>query len=195
MLCHHGLFWDFHPRAIGPAMKRRLRSLFDADISLAGLPPAARRPPRGRQQRADLRGARPGAGRAASPSTRAARSASSAARPRGSPFAELRERCAAAFGQEPVRLGRAGPSSSTASAIVSGGGARATSAEAIALGLDAFLTGEPAEHVMADARENGVHFIAGGHYATERFGVRRLGELVAERFGVEHRFVDMPNPI
>jgi putative NIF3 family GTP cyclohydrolase 1 type 2 len=49
--------------------------------------------------------------------------------------------------------------------------------------------------VMADARENGVHFIAGGHYATERFGIRRLGELVAERFGVEHRFVEIPNPI
>jgi putative NIF3 family GTP cyclohydrolase 1 type 2 len=68
-------------------------------------------------------------------------------------------------------------------------------AEAIARGLDAFLTGEPAEHVMAEARESGVHFIAGGHYATEVFGIRRLGELVAERFGVEHRFVDIPNPI
>ena len=77
--------------------------------------------------------------------------------------------------------------------IVSGGAASSL-AEAIALGLDAFLTGEPAEHVMADARENGVHFIAGGHYATETFGVRRLGELVAERFGVEHRFIDAPNP-
>lgn len=67
--------------------------------------------------------------------------------------------------------------------------------EAIALDLDAFLTGEAEEHVMADARESGVHFIAGGHYAAEVFGVRRLGEVVAERFGVEHRFVDIPNPI
>ena len=48
---------------------------------------------------------------------------------------------------------------------------------------------------LAWARENGIHFIAGGHYATETFGVRRLGELVAERFGVEHRFIDAPNPI
>ena len=36
VLCHHGVFWDFHSRAIGPAMKERLRILFDADISLAG---------------------------------------------------------------------------------------------------------------------------------------------------------------
>ena len=48
---------------------------------------------------------------------------------------------------------------------------------------------------MADAREAGMHFIAGGHYATETFGVRRLGDLLAERFGVEHDFVDIPNPI
>jgi putative NIF3 family GTP cyclohydrolase 1 type 2 len=67
--------------------------------------------------------------------------------------------------------------------------------EAIEKGLDGLLTGEPAEHVMADAREAGVHFVAGGHYATETFGVRRLGDLLAERFGVEHRFVDVPNPI
>jgi putative NIF3 family GTP cyclohydrolase 1 type 2 len=78
--------------------------------------------------------------------------------------------------------------------IVSGGGSSLLQA-AIDAGLDAFLTGEPTERVMADAREGGIHFIAAGHYATETFGVRRLGELVAERFGVEHRFIDVPNPI
>ena len=49
--------------------------------------------------------------------------------------------------------------------------------EAVDAGLDAFLTGEPREHVMADARESGIHFIAAGHYATETFGIRALGEL------------------
>jgi putative NIF3 family GTP cyclohydrolase 1 type 2 len=48
---------------------------------------------------------------------------------------------------------------------------------------------------MAEARECGVHFIAAGHYATETFGIRRLGELVAERFAIEHRFIDVPNPV
>ena len=50
--------------------------------------------------------------------------------------------------------------------IVSGG-AESSLGEAIERGLDAFLTGELAEHVMAEAREGGVHFIGGGHYATE----------------------------
>jgi putative NIF3 family GTP cyclohydrolase 1 type 2 len=62
-------------------------------------------------------------------------------------------------------------------------------------GYDAFVTGEPKENVMADAREGGIHFIAAGHYATETFGVRRLGDLLAERFGVEHVWVDIPNPV
>ena len=48
---------------------------------------------------------------------------------------------------------------------------------------------------MGEAREYGVHFLAGGHYATETFGIRRLGELVSERFSIGHEFVDVPNPI
>jgi putative NIF3 family GTP cyclohydrolase 1 type 2 len=57
------------------------------------------------------------------------------------------------------------------------------------------LTGEPREHVMADAREAGIHFIAAGHYATETFGVRALGERLEREFGLEHIFVDVPNPV
>ena len=48
---------------------------------------------------------------------------------------------------------------------------------------------------MADAREAGIHFIAAGHYATETFGIRRLGERVAERFGTEHEFIEVENPV
>ena len=78
--------------------------------------------------------------------------------------------------------------------MVTGAGASQLG-EAVAAGVDALVTGEPAEHAMADAHEGAVHFIAAGHYATETFGVRRLGEMVAERFGVEHEFIDVPNPI
>ena len=40
-----------------------------------------------------------------------------------------------------------------------------------------------------------MHFVAGGHYATETLGIRRLGDLLAEHFGVKHLFIDIPNPI
>ena len=88
----------------------------------------------------------------------------------------------------------AGPELVHSVGIVSGAAA-SSFGEAIALGLDAFLTGEPAEHVMADARESGTHFIAAGHYATETFGVRALGDLLADQFGVDHVFVDLSNPV
>ena len=48
---------------------------------------------------------------------------------------------------------------------------------------------------MLEAREAGIHFIAGSHYGTETFGVKRLGELLADRFGVRHEFIDLPNPV
>jgi dinuclear metal center YbgI/SA1388 family protein len=192
VVAHHGLFWDFHPRAITPAMKERLRILFDNDIALAGYHlPLDAHPEVGNNALicAALgldRGERFGEhrGRAIGFVGRSAE---------GVPFEELRSRCLAAFGREPFTWDT-GPEVVHSVGIVSGGAA-SSFGEAIARGLDAFLTGEPAEHVMADARESGTHFIAAGHYATETFGVRRLGELVAERFGVEHRFIEAPNPI
>ena len=96
-------------------------------------------------------------------------------------------------GREPLVF-EAGPAEVRSIAIVSGGGAGYVH-EAVASGLDALLTGEPAEHAMADAREGGLHFIAAGHYATETFGIRRLGELVAAEFQVEHEFIEIPNPV
>lgn len=111
--------------------------------------------------------------------------------PLGEP--ELRERLAASTGQEPLSFA-SGPPEIRRVGIVTGGGTFALG-EAAAIGLDALVTGEPAENAMSDAAELGLHFLAGGHYATERAGVIRLGELVAERFGVEHSFVDVPNPV
>jgi dinuclear metal center YbgI/SA1388 family protein len=192
VLSHHGLFWDFHPRAIGPAMKERLRILFDADVSLAAyhLPLDAHPEVGNNAIICDLLGlerSEPFAQHRGQAVGFVGRSAE------GIPFGELRRRCAQAFGQEPF-VWDAGPETVRSVGVVSGG-AQGHFHEAIAQGLDAFLTGETAEHVMAEAREAGVHFIAGGHYATETFGVRRLGDLVAEKFGVAHRFVDIPNPI
>ena len=66
---------------------------------------------------------------------------------------------------------------------------------AVALGVDAFLTGEISEQNVHVAQETGVAFIAAGHHATERYGVQALGEHLAAHCGVEHRFFDMDNPV
>jgi dinuclear metal center YbgI/SA1388 family protein len=88
----------------------------------------------------------------------------------------------------------AGPDVIERMAIVSGSAAGETLAAARA-GADCFLTGEPKEAAMSDAREAGIHFLAAGHYATEVFGVRALGDRIAARFGIEHEFADIPNPV
>jgi putative NIF3 family GTP cyclohydrolase 1 type 2 len=107
--------------------------------------------------------------------------------------ADLVRRIAEATGREPLVFDY-GPPEVRSIGIVTGGGAGDLGA-AIAAGLDAFLTGEPSEPAMAEAKEGGIHFIAAGHYATETFGIARLGDLVAKRFDVEHEFIDIPNPV
>jgi dinuclear metal center YbgI/SA1388 family protein len=106
---------------------------------------------------------------------------------------ELFARVRAACGQQPqVFLG--GPDVIASVGIVTGG-APAGFDEAVASGLDAYITGEAREWVMHRAEEDGVHFVAAGHYATERFGVRSLGEFLGKRFDLDVRFFDIPNPV
>jgi dinuclear metal center YbgI/SA1388 family protein len=193
VLCHHGMLWDKAPRTITPAQKRRLQALFESDLSLVAYHlPLDAHPEVGNNAlicaALGLKRAEPFADHRGRPLGWVGRTGAP-----GIPATELVARCARAFGRDPLAFAE-GPAAVHSVGVVSGGGAGSLG-EAVARGLDAFVTGEPSEPAMADAREGGVHFVAGGHYATEIFGVRRLGELLAERFGVEHRFVDIPNPV
>jgi dinuclear metal center YbgI/SA1388 family protein len=67
--------------------------------------------------------------------------------------------------------------------------------DAVRLGVDAYISGEISEQTVHLARETGVAYIAAGHHATERYGIRALGEHVAARFNLEHHFVDIANPV
>ncbi len=62
-------------------------------------------------------------------------------------------------------------------------------------GVDAFITGEVSEQTIHVSREMGIHFFAAGHHATERYGVKALGEHLAEKLDIEVEFVDIDNPI
>lgn len=75
------------------------------------------------------------------------------------------------------------------------GGAQNYFEQAVALGVDVFLTGEISEQNVHVARETGVAFIAAGHHATERYGVQALGEYLAQQWKIEHRFIDIDNPV
>jgi dinuclear metal center YbgI/SA1388 family protein len=193
LVVHHGLFWGSGPTAIDAAMKRRLAPLFQADMSLAAYHlPLDAHPQVGNNallaQALKAQATQPFALHEGEPIGVLADFG-----PDGIAAEDLFARVAEVTGREPLVFD-AGPAQVRRLAIVTGAGASYLE-EAIALGADAFLTGEPAERVMAQAREAQVHFVAAGHYATETLGVRRLGERLSERFEVEHVFLDVPNPV
>lgn len=107
--------------------------------------------------------------------------------------AGLVERCGELFGQPPTLVG-SGPAEISTVGMVSGGG-ESVLYQAIQLGLDAYITGEIKEWVMNVAREAGIHYLAAGHYATERLGILALGDHLAESFDLKVEFVDVPNPV
>jgi dinuclear metal center YbgI/SA1388 family protein len=193
VLTHHGLLWGSEATLLSTPMAARLRALLCAGVSLVAyhLPLDAHPEIGNNALLRDALGLTPDE----RPFGEAKGSAVGLIGRSAEPIdlAELRRRLAEAVGREPLVFD-AGPQRISSVGIVSGGGGFAIH-EAGPLGLDALITGEPTEPVMGEAREYGVHFLAGGHYATETFGIRRLGELVAERFALDQEFIDVPNPI
>jgi dinuclear metal center YbgI/SA1388 family protein len=193
IIVHHGIFWGSEPKSIDTSMKYRLKLLFDHDISLAAYHlPLDAHPQVGNNA---LIARALGADKLEPFAIHEGESIGFIATfPRTGVDAKTLFAQVAELSKRTPLVFDAGPTHVRRIAIVSGAGADYLT-DAIAAGADAFLTGEPAERVMTQAREAQVHFIAAGHYATETFGVKRLGEHLSERFGVEHMFIDIPNPV
>jgi dinuclear metal center YbgI/SA1388 family protein len=195
LLTHHGLFWRPGAMALSQHMRDRIASLTAADLTLASwhLP---------------LDG-----------NTTFGNNALIAGHlglePTNTPFAlvdgvpigvlahvsaggtrrlsDLVESLQSATGQTPLVL-EGGPSQIRTVAICSGGGGRYLE-DAKTLGADVLVTGEPEEPAWALARELSISLVAGGHNATETFGIRALGEHLANAFHVTHTFIPENNPV
>lgn len=94
--------------------------------------------------------------------------------------------------QGPVHVLPGGPDEIRRVAVVTGGGASFIQ-EAVAAGVDAFVTGEGPHHSYVDAMELGINVFYGGHYATETFGVRALAARLEARFDLAWTFLDFPS--
>jgi dinuclear metal center YbgI/SA1388 family protein len=193
VLVHHGLLWGGELEPFSAPMAARLRTVLCAEASLAAyhLPLDAHAEIGNNALLRERLGLKPDErpfGEA-----KGSHIGTVGRAPESLTIAELSARVSDATGREPLVFD-AGPERISQVGIATGAGGFAIH-EAGPMGLDALVIGEPSEPVMGEAREYGVHLVAAGHYATETFGIRRLGELVAERFGVEHEFVDVPNPI
>ena len=78
--------------------------------------------------------------------------------------------------------------------IISGGAQKEVN-QAVLANLNIYITGEASEFVMHLAKEEKIHFVAAGHYATERFGIIALGNHLSVKFNLNVEFVDIPNPV
>jgi dinuclear metal center YbgI/SA1388 family protein len=187
IVVHHGLFWDRDPRAIDEALKRRLKALFDADMTLAAYHLALDAHPEIGNNALLARelGVKP--------------ERQFAGLGFGGPLAEpvdiegFATRAQQVLGAEPMVFDH-GPGLIETAAVVTGGAGRYL-ADAARDGYDLFLTGEAEEGSLQASKELGIHFVAGGHYATERIGIKALADKLAERFDLESQFVELPNPV
>lgn len=75
------------------------------------------------------------------------------------------------------------------------GAAQGYMEQAIASGVDLYISGEISEQTTHQSIESGVAYISAGHHATERYGVQALGCHLAQKFNLEHQFIDIHNPV
>jgi dinuclear metal center YbgI/SA1388 family protein len=186
VIVHHGLFWRNEPLVVDARLRGRLEALFRGNVSLLAYHLAL--------------DAHPTLGNNAQLAARIE------AVPDG-PFAgvglsctvgpltieELTGRVGAAVAREPLVL-PFGPPEIRRIAI-STGAAGYDLIRAAHEGFDALLTGEPEEPSYATARELGIHLVAAGHHATERYGVQALAAALSERFALQWHYVEADNPV
>jgi len=186
VLVHHGLFWRNEPLVVDRRQRGRLEALFRANASLLAYHLAL--------------DAHPTLGNAAQ---LAARIGARAEGPFGSfglacaldglSVGELAARVKDSVDREPIVFA-CGPDLIERLAV-SPGAAGYDLIRAAHEGFDALLTGEPEEPNLATAQELGIHLIAAGHHATERFGVQALAAHLAETFAIEWRYLEVENPV
>lgn len=192
ILVHHGYFWKGEEQAVTGMKKRRLQSLLAHDINLLAYHlPLDVHPELGNNAQLgkllDMTIERPlepwnkncvaVKGKLNTPMT----------------AADFAAHVATVLGRKPL-LNQAGDHLIRTIAWCTGGGQSYIDLAA-SQGVDAYLTGEASEQTIHSSNEQGIHFIAAGHHATERYGVKALGEYLASQYGLDVEFVDIENPV
>jgi dinuclear metal center YbgI/SA1388 family protein len=207
VLVHHGFFWKNEPVTITGMKRRRIRTLLAHDISLLAyhLPLDAHstlgnNAELGRRLDFTVDGCADG--------ELGEGLLWLGAPPAGLDARGLAEHVGRRLAREPLLIEAPGveaPGVEAPGVEVSGGGeirrvawctggAQDMITSAWEAGADAFISGEISERTTHLARELGIHYLAAGHHATERYGVQALGAWLAAEFAIEHRFVDIDNP-
>ncbi|WP_374476176.1 Nif3-like dinuclear metal center hexameric protein [Zoogloea sp.] len=189
VLVHHGYFWRGEDACITGLRRKRLGTLLRSDINLFAyhLPLDAHPELGNNAQLGRLMGWTPEGRFGEQDIGWIGQLAQS------TPAELLMRQLAARLGREPLLLGEPGRAVKRIAWCT--GGAQSYFEQAIACGVDCFVSGEASEQTTHLARESGVAYLAVGHHASERYGVQALGAHLAERWGLEVDFVDVDNPI
>lgn len=192
ILVHHGYFWKDESPVITGMKRRRIAALLDNEISLLAyhLPLDAHSQFGNNASLARLLditvtdGLEPGNPAAVGNIGEFADSIS---------MGEVLRRIEACLGRKPLHIGDAGRQVQRVAYCT--GAAQAYIDDAVNAGAELYITGEVSEQTVHVAREEGIEFVAAGHHATERYGVQSLGAELERRLGLEHRFIDVDNPV
>jgi dinuclear metal center YbgI/SA1388 family protein len=192
LLVHHGCFWNNDPAPVVGMKHRRIKALLMADVSLLAyhLPLDAHREYGNNAQLAKLLDLQiagdlePGSG------TNIGFVGKLNTPMRAMEFANLVEQ---RLKRRPVHIGN--PEDTLRTIAWCSGAAQSYFKHAISQRVDAYLTGEISEQNTHEARENGIHYFAAGHHATERGGVMALGHYLANKFKIEYEFIEVDNPV
>ncbi|MCH1931383.1 Nif3-like dinuclear metal center hexameric protein [Shewanella sp. A25] len=191
ILVHHGFFWKSEPEVITGMKQRRIKALLTHDINLFGYhlpldahPMLGNNATLGRQM--GILDAEPVEEVAQGLVWRGKLDLPMTAKD----FALLLDE---ALGRTPLHIGDSDAKIQHLAWCT--GGAQDYIDVAANLGVDAFISGEVSERTFHSAIEQGIHYFAAGHHATERYGIEALGRHLAREFGLEHHFVDIINPV
>jgi dinuclear metal center YbgI/SA1388 family protein len=187
LIVHHGYFWKGEDQRIRGMKRERLKRLLDNDINLVAyhLPLDDHSEYGNNRQLADILGIenpRPLNGLVWEGELLEAMSPE-----------KFSLHIARALHREPLKVG--GGKAEIKRVGWCTGAAQGFISTAIDADLDAYLSGEISEPTTHTARECGIHYYAAGHHATERYGVKTLGEALEKEFGIMHRFIDCDNPV
>jgi dinuclear metal center YbgI/SA1388 family protein len=189
ILVHHGWFWKSEDGRVTGFRKRRMARLLEHDISLFAyhLPLDAHPELGNNAQLAQRMGWTP-TGRFGDQEI-----GFFGVLPELTLLESLVRKVRTVTGREPLLIGD--PARTVARIAWCSGGAQDYFEAALATGADVFISGEISEQTVHLARETGMAYLAAGHHATERYGVKALGDHLAGKFGINCEFVDIDNPV
>ncbi|WNJ94667.1 Nif3-like dinuclear metal center hexameric protein [Vibrio ruber] len=192
ILVHHGYFWKREPEPIRGMKGKRIRRLIQQDINLYAYhlpldihPELGNNACLARLLGIDVMGGLEGHAQSVAMYGTFKEPMSGA---------DLRQRISTVLQREPLHIASGEDQLISTVGWCTGGGQDFIDLAA-SKGMDAFISGEVSERTTHSAREQGIHYFAAGHHATERYGVKALGEWLSQTHNLTVEFVDIDNPV